>query len=254
MGWIESFGTEPGYVVVPHPTLRILVRRGYEEALSGAWSAGGTLLVLDRVGGGRAAHPLVELTGGERVMLRRYLRGGAIRHVIHDRYLLGHRAFHELRATARAARGGAPVPEILGAWEEPRAIGYTASIAVRWIEGAHDLDARLRQVERQEGLDSLRAAGAAIERLHAAGIGHPDLNLRNLLVRQRPDGGGETVHLVDLDRARIFTGPAPSPRRARDLLRLARSARKLGTPVPAGGWAAFREGYGSTWPLRTELG
>jgi 3-deoxy-D-manno-octulosonic acid kinase len=94
----------------------------------------------------------------------------------------------------------------------------------------------------------LRAAGAQIARLHAAGIVHPDLNLRNILV------AGAEVYLIDFDRARVLARPVSRGARARGLLRLARSARKLRAAVDPAGWAAFREGYGAGWPLRRPLG
>jgi hypothetical protein len=58
------------------------------------------------------------------------------------------------------------------------------------------------------------------------------------------------VHLLDFDRARLYPVAVPARRRARDLERLGRSARKLGLALEErGGWGALREGYGAGWPL-----
>ncbi len=222
----------------------VLVRRGYEGRVAELGMAGGRAAAVEEVTGGRGPHPLVELPGGERVLVRRFLRGGAVRHLNRERYFAGHRAFDELRATERARAAGVRTPVVLAAEEEPRAFGYTARLASRWIAGAHDLHHWLAGRASAEREAAWREAGRQIALLHRAGVGHPDLNLRNLLVVEPAE-----VHLLDLDRARLVDGPVPAPRRARDLLRLARSARKLGTPVSTAAWAALQAGYGDGWPL-----
>ncbi|HET8654883.1 MAG TPA: hypothetical protein VFL93_05175, partial [Longimicrobiaceae bacterium] len=73
---------------------------------------------------------------------------------------------------------------------------------------------------------------------------------RNFLIVGEP----AEAYVIDFDRARLFSGPVPPGRRARDLLRLARSARKLAAPLDAAVWAAFRCGYGAGWPLSAPLG
>ncbi|HKP75455.1 MAG TPA: lipopolysaccharide kinase InaA family protein, partial [Longimicrobiaceae bacterium] len=80
--------------------------------------------------------------------------------------------------------------------------------------------------------------------MHAAGVAHPDLNLRNLLV------AGDEVYLLDFDKAAGSADPVPTARRARDLRRLARSARKLHASID---WPAFRAGYGDAWPPGLDL-
>lgn len=228
---------------------RMLVRKGYEGWVERLGLAGGEAEAAEEVAGGRRPHPLVELPGGERVLVRRYLRGGAVRHLNRDRYLLGHRAFDELRATARARRAGARVPEPIAAAERPRTFGYTASLATRWIAGACDLHAWLLDHAAPEREEAWREVGRQIALLHEGGVAHPDLNLRNLLVREE-----SRIHVLDFDRARLFVGSVPAKRRARDLLRLARSARKLRTPVSSADWGALRAGYAEGWPLRSLLG
>lgn len=231
--------------------VRLLVRSGYEAWVDRfglgseeAWSG-------EVVGGGRRPHPLVELPGGERVVVRRYLRGGAVRHLNRARYFVGDRAFEELRAVERARAGGVRTPVVIAAAQRQHAFGYSAWLATRWIPSALDLCAWLRARSPAERAEALREAGRQIARMHAAGVAHPDLNLRNLLVAPAGAGGAEEVHLLDFDRARLHTGPVPAARRGRDLLRLARSARKLRAPIDGAGWEALRAGYGEGWPLRS---
>jgi 3-deoxy-D-manno-octulosonic acid kinase len=233
---------------------RALVRRGLESSapllgLRGDPTSG------DVVHGGRAGHPVVALPDGTRAVVRRYHRGGAVRHVNRATYFAGHRAFEELRATERARAAGVRVPEVLAATERRRALGYEAWLATRWIDGAVEAAAWLKAAEGANRSRGLREAGQQIGRMHAAGIDHPDLNLRNLLVVDRPDGdeesdvGGTIVYLIDFDGARMRAGPLDTATRAKDLRRLARSARKLGIRIGSEGWGAMREGYGAGWPL-----
>jgi tRNA A-37 threonylcarbamoyl transferase component Bud32 len=79
--------------------------------------------------------------------------------------------------------------------------------------------------------------------MHAAGVAHPDLNLRNLLV-----GESGEVWVIDFDRARMVEGAVPRDRRDRDLERLARSAAKLGLWLSPADRVALRGGYTSEAP------
>ena len=231
---------------------RALVRRGYEPHLELICAPMASGWAGDAVTGGRAAHPLVELPNGERVVVRGYRRGGVIRHVNRDRYFRGNRAMEELRATEHAGAAGVRVPEVVAAVERRLGFGYTALLATRWIEGGQELASWLGGRDAATVALVLHEAGRQIGRMHAAGIAHPDLNLRNLLVSR--SGAEPEVHLLDFDRAHLIEGPVPNARRVRNLLRLARSARKLGAPIDAAGWAAFRKGYGSAWPMDESLG
>ncbi|MBW3628783.1 MAG: hypothetical protein KY464_05730 [Gemmatimonadetes bacterium] len=231
---------------------RALVRRGYQRWGDALGIRGGRSSGVRTVGGGRAAHPLVELGGGERVLVRAYRRGGMMRHVNGGRYFLGHRAFDELRATEHAAASGVRVPVVIAALERAARPGYTAALVTRWIPGGGELSAWL--VGKDEGAAArvLHESGEQVGKMHAAGVAHPDLNLRNLLVTQL--AGDPRVYLLDFDRARLFAGAVPGARRARDLRRLARSARKLGAPIARAGWEVFRDGYGAGWPEGVRLG
>ncbi len=230
----------------------MLVRSGYEAHAARLGLHGTPPASAGWAGGGREPHPIVELSGGERAVVRTFRRGGAMRHLNRGRYFLGNRAFEELRAAEAARRGGVRTPLPLAAAEHRKFPGYTAHLATLWIPGASEAAAWLAS-DPPEHDEALREAGRQVGRMHGAGVAHPDLNLRNLLVREAGDAVPE-VYLLDFDRARLASGGVSPARRRADLLRLARSARKLGTPVGTGGWAAFREGYGAGWPLPSDLG
>jgi 3-deoxy-D-manno-octulosonic acid kinase len=224
---------------------RGLVRRGYEG--EPAFFGGvGSAPEQGGVHGGRVPHPVVTLSGGERALLRGYRRGGLLRHINRDRYFLGHRAWAELRSTEHARQGGVRAPLVLAAVERHRRIGYSAMLATLWIEEALDLFEWLRVADARDGSAALRECGRQVGLMHAAGVAHPDLTLRNTLVRRA--GVEPEVFLLDFDRARVFTGAVPPAWRSRDLRRFARSFRKLGARLGSLEWAELRRGYGRNWP------
>lgn len=235
----------------------LLTRDGEDDAVAALTCLGVAIAGFERSGavvgmveGGRIPHPIVEVEGGDRVVVKEYLRGGAMRHLNRARYFFGNRAFDELIATERARYAGVNAPEVLVAVERRHTIGYTAHLATRWIAYGTHGEAWLRRASLEERATVLVEAGRQIALMHAAGIAHPDLNLRNFLVVELPHAPEPVVYLLDFDRARLYESPVPAARRADDLERLGRSARKLGLALEyARGWDALRSGYGAEWPL-----
>lgn len=241
------------FVELRAPRARALVRRGHERDAERLGLAGDPPGAAASESGGRAPHPVVELSGGSVALVRRYHRGGAMRHLNRTRYFLGHRAFHELRVTELARAAGVRAPVVLAAVERRHRLGYDAWLATLWIPGADELVAWLVAASSRAGEAAMQEVGRQVGLMHGGGIAHPDLNLRNVLVTAG-DMGHPAIHLIDFDRGRMFAGPVPEWRRRRDLQRLARSARKLGALVPPRAWEAFRAGYGPAWPSAVDLG
>ena len=232
------------FVPLEHEGARMLVRRGYEDAAR-LLVERTSLPAVEMLGGGRAAHPVVVLPTGEKAVVRRYRRGGLLRRVNQSRYFGGNRAFDELRATERARAGGVRTARVLAAVESPQRMGYVAMLATLLIPGSRDAAQWLAAGEGDRDrmlLDAGRQLGA----MHAAGVSHPDVNLRNLLVAEKDDA--PEVWLLDFDKARVHPGPVPPARRAVDLRRLARSARKLRAGLGPEAWGTVQEGYGDDWP------
>ena len=87
-----------------------------------------------------------------------------------------------------------------------------------------------------------RAVGAAVARLHHAGVDHADLNGHNVLL----DADG-AVSVIDFDRGRLR---APGIWVTRNLARLRRSLAKISRGLPPGRysgqeWEWFMVGYGT---------
>ena len=238
------------FVPLEHEGARMLVRRGYEDSAR-LLVERRTLPAVEMLGGGRQAHPVVVLPSGEKAVVRRYHRGGLVRHVNASRYFGGNRAFDELRATERARAGGVRTARVLAAVESPGTVGYTAMLATLLIPGATDAAGWLASHGARRD-DMLRDAGRQIGAMHAAGVSHPDVHLRNLLVAEKE--GAPEVWLLDFDKARVYPGPVTRGRRAVDLRRLARSARKLRAELGPDAWTLLQEGYGDDWPTGLVLG
>ncbi|HXZ84446.1 MAG TPA: lipopolysaccharide kinase InaA family protein [Myxococcota bacterium] len=207
---------------------------------------------------GRGAAPSVSLRRDAHVVLRRYQHGGLFRGITRALYLGPARALAELHVTARAEASGAPVPHVicLALWPAAGPF-WSALIGTREERGARDLlEALLAAPDARARRALLREVGAAVRRLHDAGVDHRDLQLRNILVVE--EAGRRRIVVVDLDRAVYHPRGALAPRlRARNLGRLTRSAVKAGLfrgPIGKRELAAFVGAYtGSDRRLRAEL-
>lgn len=191
---------------------------------------------------GRGPAPIVTTPSG-RWVVRRYQRGGRVAApLLRDRYLRvgAARPLREAHASAEARRRGIPTPRVVAGAVYPAGAFYRADLVTEYVADAVDLARLLFEQQRapDERLDVLDAVGRLIARAAAAGIEHPDLNAKNVLVVP----GGASPLLLDLDRCRVH----PEGERGdaeRMLGRLERSLRKherrTGRAVRAGAWFAL---------------
>ena len=220
-----------------HPTVRrlaLLAPGGFERWLAGAPSAGA----------GRGATGLVALAaGGPAAVVRRLQHGGLLGPLLGERYLSATRALHELEVTAGLRSAGAPVPEPVFALALRRGPFWTHALATLYEEGAVDaLQFLASSPDESRVLRAAAAIGAAVRRFHDAGGRHPDLHVKNLLLRETRAGAEAIV--IDLDRGAAGAKPG-LPARARELGRLWRSLTKRGVAEGVGerGVAAFLAAY-----------
>lgn len=167
-------------------------------------------------------------------ILRPYLRGGVMQHVLKDAFILANRPRRELAVHAYLYAQGIAVPEPLGACWERSGLLIRGAIATREIKAENLLELAARA--HGDINETLRSAGELIRQMHDKGVFHADLQVRNILATQ--DG----VFLIDFDNARITNAISPV-HRARNLLRLKRSIEKNG--LDPGIFDAIREGYGA---------
>ncbi len=219
-----------GFVTLARGGKTALVREDGAETIAAALIEDRGCTSAGEGGRGRMARfPLPEGTG----LVRKYLRGGAIRHVVSETYLVN-RPLLELEVHAYVFEHGLPVPEPLGACWERRGIGYRGSLATREVAGIHLLEFMRRHGPLDEA--RLRRCGEAIRAMHELGVEHPDLQVRNILVDD------DRCWLIDFDGARKHNVLPPFVR-ASNLLRLRRSFEKNG--LPERDFQALCEGYGT---------
>jgi|SRR5580692_2056633 len=191
--------------------------------------------------GGRGSSWFIA-SGERRWVLRHFRRGGFIARVSRDLYVwTGEaqvRAFVEWRLLEAMTHGGLPVPKPIAA--EYRRMGsfYRCDLITERIADAQPLSGVLELDALSEA--AWRAVGAAIARLHRAGVDHADLNAHNILI-----SANGAVSVIDFDRGRLR---GPGPWTERNLQRLQRSLIKISRGWPpgrysAGTWEWFMAGY-----------
>jgi 3-deoxy-D-manno-octulosonic acid kinase len=183
---------------------------------------------------GRGSALLLQTAFGPAV-LRQYLRGGWPARFSRDRYLFTgfkrSRPLVEFDMLATLTDMGLPVPAPLAALCRRAGLFCSGWLLMERILDVQALADLLG--DRSNAPELWRAVGSAIARFHRAGVVHADLNARNILV-----GQGNSVHLVDFDRARLAADSNMAFRA--NLGRLQRSLEKL--------WpTANRDRLGACW-------
>jgi len=230
MGTKMQFMAEESFVEIHRRGATALVR---EDAIGPVGDA-----LFDHTGctplreAGRGTILRFTVPGGHGIV-RRYLRGGMVRHLLKDRYLLANRPLHEFRLHRYVQTRGLRVPPILGVCWERRGLWVQGSLATLEVAGL-ELPAWLRR-EAGGAEQMLRRCGELIREMHDFGVLHADLQVKNIFVAE--DG----PYLLDFDNARRRANVPPQAR-GRNLLRLRRSFGRNGV-VPAC-FDAICEGYG----------
>lgn len=176
---------------------------------------------------GRGVAWAVPLPGGSvRVVVRRSRHGGLLAPLTGERFAGRTRAPRELALALRLVELGVPTPEVV-AWATYRAgmLLRRADVATREVPGARDLAGALdRAATPADRTVPLAATARLLDALAAARAVHPDLNIKNVLLRPDAEGGFRAL-VLDVDRVRLTTR-TPAQVRARNLARLLRSLRK----------------------------
>lgn len=199
-----------------------LIRKEYRPAVIDAVNSGNFLNVPK---GGRGNCAVVRLDSQQSAVIRRYKRGGLSRFLLPDVFWGDSRAVKEVIATARAVKAGVPAPEVLGIIIRPffgplcRLWIITKEIKAPTLEDAilslKDIYPPAEVFRRK--LDLVKTTGAAIKKLHLAGIRHRDLHTRNILI------DADKAYIIDLDGATILRTKSDE---IESLIRLNRSIAK----------------------------
>ncbi len=245
----------PGYADERVGSARVIARRDVLDFVSDAVRAAGTLYDFALAQpdaetiAGRATIYVIPGPGDSRWLVRRLTHGGFLAPLTGDRFLrLGTpRPFRELLLSQVLRDMGVPTPAVLAAAVYRSGPIYRGEVAREEIFGAEDLGATLfarPQRTPSQRLAALAAAGRLVGSLHQAGVVHPDLNLRNVLLEWCD--GAPRAYILDLEKCRRL--PQTSARQRRLMLsRFRRSARRFqertGLRISADEWEAFGSGY-----------
>jgi hypothetical protein len=234
----------PGYERLRRPGVDAIARATIAGAVGEALSAGS---LYDYAAHHPEARPLrgrgvayaVPLPdGATRVVVRRSRHGGWLAPLTGEIFLSPTRAPHELEVSLRLARDGVPTPEVVAySTYEVAPLLRRADVATREVSGAADM---VQTLQRESGpaavRDIVRAVARLLARMASAGVRHPDLNVRNVLI-SRDENGNREAWLLDVDRVWFDTPRHPRVMEA-NFSRFARSVRKLrereGLPVGDG--------------------
>ncbi len=173
---------------------------------------------------------------GAWVVVRRFTHGGILGGILPEITLGRGRILRELEVVNWARAHDVPTPRIVAtALQSSFGPLYRAHVITEEVPGACNMTEfflRLPSMSDEQANAHKRAAmealGRAIASMHAAGILHGDLHLRNVLVRLTTEKSSVRAqgYLLDFDRARIVSGITRGQRLA-NLRRLMRSVWKV---------------------------
>jgi 3-deoxy-D-manno-octulosonic acid kinase len=165
--------------------------------------------------------------GDLRWVVRPYRRGGLLAApLLGDKHLRWGtpRPLAEAFASAEVLSRGVPTPRVLAGAIYPAGAFYRADLVTEYVPDSRDLASALFGGEPDSvRRDALTSSGRLVGEMARAGVEHPDLNARNILLVGAARSGAT---LLDLDRCRLRPAGSPtSP--AKMLARLERSLAKI---------------------------
>lgn len=185
--------------------------------------------------------------GEQRWVLRRYLRGGLVAKISGDAYLWtgleATRPWREWHLLAALRERGLPVPHPVAAHVRRDGWRYSAHLLTALIDGARPFSDLLAQGEARR--EDWQRIGLTLRRFCEAGVHHPDLNVRNILIDL--SSAARDVYLLDFDKGHLDSDAAQFQR---DIDRLKRSVDKFSAQQPdvrvsAADWQALLDACGS---------
>jgi 3-deoxy-D-manno-octulosonic acid kinase len=248
-----------GFTLIEDNHKTIIVRDDYKERLlQQGLDTPDVLIASDRKApvaySGRGETPSVPIAGtSEKMIIRKYRRGGFLRFLSRDIYWGGNRPFKELNVAATAHVRGIPTADVLAAVAVkvagPLYRGYLIS---KEIPICRDLPYFFSTLAKKNSAGSvfkkkrevLSRAARAIRFMHDKGFYHGDLNLKNVLIDM---DNTDSIYIIDWDKSTSQTKLSRSARRS-NVLRFCRSMEKLrqfGLPLNKSDQLFFLKSYWS---------
>jgi len=174
------------------------------------------------------------------LVVRTLTHGGILRRITGERFLSPARSFRELEISAYLIANNIPAPEILALVLKRTGLFYSISVISKFVPDSIDL---LTYLERphQDSLEILENTGSLIRRIHALGLYHADLHIKNILL-----DNSKTPWVIDLDKAYRFStlGLVLQQKTLRRLIHSCRKWQKKNRIALPEGWeSAVRKGY-----------
>jgi tRNA A-37 threonylcarbamoyl transferase component Bud32 len=128
-----------------------------------------------------------------------------------DQFFGATRAPKELEISLTLQRRGVPTPEIVAYATYPAdAFRRRADVVTREIPRSRDLLAALIGADSARKQAAAAATGHLLHVMALAGVRHPDLNVKNILLADAPDGAFE-AYVLDVDRVWFDAPGSPGP-------------------------------------------
>ncbi|MFT4648216.1 MAG: tRNA A-37 threonylcarbamoyl transferase component Bud32 [Glaciecola sp.] len=166
------------------------------------------------------------LPSGQVLIIRRFRRGGLVRHLSKDRFLDPERPFREIVLSEGLRERGFQTPIIAAARSRRLGfMGYRLELITEQVPGVKSLG-RWQAQFRSAGVDTelqrsmLGVTAQTVRRLHDAGFEHSDLQPENLLWQPAAAGQDPYLWILDLDRSKQHADPLLESARAQNLWRL----------------------------------
>ncbi len=180
---------------------------------------------------GRAPVYVATLPGsGTSVVVRHAWHGGLLAPLTADRFRRPTRAPLEMTRSASLRAAGIPTTEVLGFARYPASFGLLCRVDVvsRYVADAADLGMVLAGLAPFVDCETaLASTQRLLLQLAANGIVHPDLNVKNILLR--PTSDGIEALIIDVDVVQCNPSRAPAETMRANIARLTRSVRKWRT-------------------------
>jgi 3-deoxy-D-manno-octulosonic acid kinase len=179
------------------------------------------------------------------VVVRHGWHGGVLAPLTADRFRRPTRAPVEMARSAALRAAGIPTTEVLGFARYPASFGLChVDVVTRYVADAADLGMVLAGLAPFVDCETaLACTQRLLMQLAGQGVIHPDLNVKNILLRPTTDGIEALIIDVDVVRWDAFRSPEETMRA--NVARLTRSVRKwrthFGCDVTDGRIAAFSD-------------
>ena len=182
--------------------------------------------------------------GEQQWILKHYLRGGLISHLVSARYFFtGYertRMANEFSILQKLYAAGLPVPRPVAASAQRKSLlTYSGTLITEYLPNSRSLASLIKLGDWENA--PWEAIGKTIRRFHEHGAMHRDLNASNILLVQG------CTYLIDFDKGKLVGHRSKASWTQKNLRRLRRSLDKLSGSTDAidSAWNRMLTGYGA---------